>query len=134
MSTSGAPPAAPMRCARTNNASAATASMALASVQAGQCRAGPSISASISRPRPSPASAAPGQSIDEAEGSRDSGRWRASFQAARPSGTLTRKITRQDRPNRSACTIQPPSTWPAMAASPSVMPSRPNARRRAWPP
>ncbi|KAG0930649.1 hypothetical protein G6F31_016979 [Rhizopus arrhizus] len=134
MSTSGAPPLArTRRCMRTNSASNMADAPPQAIVQIGHCRDGPSINASNSKANPVPTIAAPGQSIAAADASRDSGMWRAKRHANRPSGTLIRKMVRHARPNTSACTIQPPSTCPAMAASPSVMPIKPNARRRAWP-
>ncbi len=45
-----------------------------------------------------------------------------------PTGTLTRKIGRQDDPAMSALTSTPPMIWPTTAAMPEVAPYRARAR------
>ncbi|GAA2822191.1 hypothetical protein GCM10020220_008320 [Nonomuraea rubra] len=69
------------------------------------------------------ASAAPARSSRVRPGERDSGMNRApAASAATAIGTLTQKIARHPRPNRSASTSSPPSNGPATEARPSTAP------------
>src|ERR671930_2441871 len=74
--------------------------------------------------------ASPGQSGRRAAGSNDSSTDASvTASAARPIGTLTKKIQRQSR----AAMMTPPSTGPIASATPVTPPNTPNATPRSGP-
>jgi hypothetical protein len=102
--------------------------------QAGQPSSRPSISGTISSDRLAAASTTPIRSSPPCRSCSSGGRTSsAAAMANAPSGTLTRNVGRQARPNTSKVSMRPQISWSATAAKPATVPKMPSTRVRASP-
>ena len=132
-SSSGSPPRRVSRRSQARvSAKTGTQAARQAQVQAGQPWSWPRVSGASASATDAETPAAPSGSSRGLRCPRACGTTSAAaISAAAPTGTFTRKIARQPRPNTSACSSRPPRIWPDTKASPIVTPNQASARLRS---